>query len=69
MEKQKQNVLFIYIYIHIDMYRDTYVCVCERYCRVMITFIIMSNNNTHTHVTHTDFVVATRRTEDRAQGH
>lgn len=39
------------------------------YYRVMITFIIMSNNNTHTHVTHTDFVVARRRTEDRAQGH
>lgn len=30
MEKQKQNVLFIYIYIHIDMYRDTYVCVYAR---------------------------------------
>lgn len=55
---------YLYIYTHIDMYRDTYVCVCERYCQVMI----MSNNNTHTRVTHTDFVVA-RRTEDRVQGH
>lgn len=56
MEKQKQNVLFIYIYTY--RYVQRYICMCMREILSGYDYVYYYEQQQHTRVTHTDFVVA-----------